>query len=105
MKVVTEKVYKMLLDNLHITYTPDESTEKRIRNEAAAGIEYIRKYCNPCADFSPGTRFGQMLCDYVLRAESGAVETFAVDFAEEIIAEKAEYEAKRYAEAMGYVEA
>lgn len=102
MKEVTGKIYKMILDNLHITYTPDESTERRIKNEISAGIAYIKKYCNPCADFSPGTRFGQMLCDYVLRAESGAVETFAVDFAEDITAARAEYEAERYAEAMGY---
>ncbi len=101
---VTDKIYKMIIDNLHITYTPDSSTEKRLKNEIGAGIAYIKKYCSPCADFSPGTRFGQMLCDYVLRAESGALETFAEDFAEEITSERAEYEVEQYAEAMGYAE-
>lgn len=102
MEEVTDKIYEMILDNLHITYNPDESTKRRIKNETSAGIAYIKKYCSPGADFSPGTRFGQMLCDYVLRAEAGAAETFAVDFAEEIIAARAEYEAEQYAEAMGY---
>lgn len=92
----------MILDNLHMTYKPDDSTERRVKNEISAGIAYIKKYCSPSADFSPGTRFGQMLCDYVLRAESGAAETFAADFAEDITAARAEYEAERYAEAMGY---
>lgn len=102
MEEVTDKIYKMILDNLHITYEPDESTVRRLKSEIGAGIAYIKKYCSPGADFSPGTRFGQMLCDYVLRAEAGAAETFAVDFAEEIIAARAEYEAEQYAEAMGY---
>lgn len=104
MEGVTEEVYRMLLDNLHITYTPDSATEQRIRNEAASGIAYIRRYCDPGADFSPGSRFGQMLCDYVLRAESGALETFAGDFAGDITAARIEHEAEVYAEAMGYAE-
>lgn len=102
MEEITGKIYEMVLDNLHNTFTPDESTERRLKNEVSAGIAYLKKYCDPGADFSPGTRFGQLLCDYVLRAESGAAETFAVDFAEEITAARAEYEAERYAEAMGY---
>lgn len=99
---VTEEIYRMILNNLHITYEPDEATEARIRNEAAAGIAYIRKYCNPDAECGPGTRFGQLLCDYVLRAESGALETFSRDFAQEITAAKIEADTDRYAEAMGY---
>lgn len=102
MEKVTDEIYKMILDNLHITYTPDDSTERRLKNEIGAGVAYIRKYCNPRADFSPGTRLGQLLCDYVLRAESGAAETFAVDFAEEITAERTEYEVGQYAEMMDY---
>lgn len=99
---VTDETYQMLVDNLHITYTPDESTAARLRSEAAAGIAYIKKYCDPAADFSPGTRFGQLLCDYVLRAESGALETFARDFAGEITAARIESDVAGYAEAMGY---
>lgn len=99
---VTENIYKMILDNLHITYEPDESTKNRLRNETEAGMEYIRKYCSPAADFSPGKQYGQMLCDYVLRAEAGALETFAQDFAEDITAAGIETEVNGYAEAMGY---
>lgn len=99
---VTDEIYKMLIDNLHITYTPDESTAARLQNEAAAGISYIKKYCDPAADFAPGTKFGQLLCDYVLRAESGALETFARDFAGEITAARIESDVAGYAEAMGY---
>lgn len=99
---VTESIYKMILDNLHITYEPDDSTKNRLENEIAAGMAYIRNYCSPDADFSPGTRFGQMLCDYVLRAEAGALETFAQDFAEDITAAGIETEVEGYAEAMGY---
>lgn len=105
MAVVSKKIYKMILDSLHITYTPDESTEKRIQNEAESGISYIHKYCDPDAVCSPGTRYGQLLCEYVLRAEAGALETFSQDFAEEITASSIECEAVKYAEAMGYVEA
>ena len=99
---VTDEIYKMLIDNLHISYEPDESTASRLRNEAAAGIAYIKKYCDPDADCSPGTKFGQLLCDYVLRAESGALETFARDFAGEITAARIESDVAGYAEAMGY---
>lgn len=102
---VSEEIYQMILDNLHITYTPDNSTVNRIRNEIAAGIIYIQRYCDPDADCGPGTRYGQLLYEYVLRAEAGASETFAQDFAEEITASNIEYETEKYAEAMGYVEA
>ncbi len=102
MKTVQDEVYKMIFDNLHITYKVDESTENRLKNEISSGIAYIKKYCNPRADFSPGTQFGQMLCEYVLRAESGELETFADDFSEEITAASIEHEADDYAEAMGY---
>lgn len=99
---VTDEIYQMILNNLHITYTPDESTVKRLKNETAAGIAYIRKYCSPDADCSPGTEYGQMLCDYVLRAESGALETFAGDFASDITAGRIKTDVDEYAEAMGY---
>ncbi|MCI8710402.1 MAG: hypothetical protein HFG99_11430 [Dorea sp.] len=102
MEPVRDEVYKMVLDNLHVTHEVDESTERRIKNEISSGISYIKKYCNPRADFAPGTQFGGMLCEYVLRAESGAAETFYGDFSEEITATRMEHETQEYAEAMGY---
>lgn len=102
MEPVKDEIYKMILNNLHITYEIDEATEKRLKNEISSGIAYIKKYCDPRTDCSPGTQFGQLLCEYVLRAESGALETFARDFAEEITALNVEYETSKYAEAMGY---
>lgn len=101
---VSEEIYKMLLDCLHITYTPDQATENRLYHEAAAGIAYIRMYCDPDATCEKDTLSGQLLCDYVLRAEAGDAQSFAKDFAQEITAAKAEYDARKYAEAMGYVQ-
>lgn len=102
MAAIQDDVYQMILNNLHITYTPDESTVKRLENEIASGIAYIHKYCSPDADCSPGTVYGQLLCEYVLRAEAGALDTFQQDFAEEITALGIESQVSGYAEAMGY---
>lgn len=102
--LVTASIIQMIKDNLHITYDTDESTERRLRNEAGSGIQYIRKYCDPAATCEPGTRYAAMLCEYVLRAESGALDSFQADYATEITAARAELDADRYAEAMGYTE-
>ena len=102
--LVTASIIQMIKDNLHITYDTDESTERRLRNEADSGIQYIRKYCDPTAACEPGTRYAAMLCEYVLRAESGALDSFQADYATEITAARAELDADRYAEAMGYTE-
>ncbi len=102
--LATATIIQMVKDNLHITYDTDESTERRLRNEAESGIQYIRKYCDPAATCEPGTRFAAMLCEYVLRAESGALESFQADYATEITAARAELDADRYAAAMGYAE-
>ena len=59
-----------------------------------SGIAFIRKYCDKNADCSPGTDFGQMLCEYVLRAESGDLETFKKDYSEEIVGAKIEADVK-----------
>lgn len=99
-----DNILQMVKDNLHITYTPDASTEKRLKNEIGAGIEYIRKYCDPAADCSPGTESGALLCEYVLRAEAGAADTFGEDFAVEITGAKIQTDVDAYAEAMGYAE-
>lgn len=102
--LATATIIQMVKDNLHITYDTDESTERRLRNEAESGVKYIRKYCDPAATCEPGTRFAAMLCEYVLRAESGALESFQADYATEITAARAELDADRYAAAMGYAE-
>lgn len=102
MQNVADDVYQMILDNLHITYNPDNSTERRLENEISAGIAYIKKYCDPSADCRPGTASGQLLCEYVLRAESGDLETFKNDFADEITGVKIAHDTDQYAEAMGY---
>lgn len=102
---VTETVYKMLIRALHVTYTPDADTEARIRTEGAAGKELINRYADPEADCEPGTRCGQLLCDYVMRAEAGAAETFLVDFAQDIVEIKANYDVRSFAGAKGYGEA
>ena len=101
---MTEEIYQMLLDNLHVTYTPDVSTERRIRNEGEAGIAYIRKYGDPASPCGPGTQTGALLCEYVLRAEAGALESFQIDYRMELLQLKAEAEANAYAEAVGYAE-
>jgi len=102
---ITETVYSMLLRALHVTYTPDDDTEQRIRAEGAAGKDVLNRYADPEADCEPGTRCGQLLCDYVMRAEAGATETFLTDFAQDIVEIKAEYDIRRYAAAKGYTEA
>lgn len=102
---ITETVYNMLLRALHVTYTPDEDTEQRIRAEGAAGKELLNRYADPDADCEPGTRCGQLLCDYVMRAEAGAAETFLTDFAQDIVEIKSEYDARIWAAGKGYAEA
>lgn len=102
---ITETVYNMLLRALHVTYTPDEDTEQRIRAEGAAGKDLLNRYADPDADCEPGTRCGQLLCDYVMRAEAGAAETFLVDFAQDVVEIKSEYEARIWAAGKGYTEA
>lgn len=101
---MSDNTYQMILDNLHITVEPDESTKRRLENEIEEGERYIKKYCSPDADFSPGTQAGALLCEYVLRAEAGARATFAQDFAEDILQCRLETETGKYAEAMGYAE-
>ena len=31
MPEISDEIYKMIIDNLHITYTPDESTQRRLK--------------------------------------------------------------------------
>ena len=99
---MTETIYQMIIEFLHMNHTLDEASVRRIRAETAAGIEYIRRYGDPDAACEPGTESGALLCEYVLRAEAGALSTFATDFAAEIIQLKAITDAGAYAGAMGY---
>lgn len=97
-------ILQMITDNLHITYTLDESTEHRLINEVMDGIGYIRKYIDPSASCEPGTEYAALLCEYVLRAESGALETFEKDFAKDIRTGKMITDVDGYARGMGYDE-
>ena len=101
---VDNGIMKMVKDSLHITYEPDESTLSRLESEVSAGIAYIKQYCDPAAGCSPGTYYGELLCEYVLRAEAGALDTFAADFAVDISSSKIRKEVDEYAGAMGYAE-
>ena len=102
MGMISDAVYNMLLRKLHVTYTPDEDTAQRIQNEGSAGLQLIRNLCDPDTDCAPGTRCGELLAEYVMRAEAGAAETFLKDFAQDIIELRTEYDVKTYAEAMDY---
>lgn len=104
MSLATMSILQMVKDNLHITYVTDQSTDRRLENEADSGIRYIRKYCDPAATCEPGTRYAAMLCEYVLRAESGALETFQTDYIHEITAAKTETDTDAFAAAMGYLD-
>jgi len=97
-----EQIIQMVKDSLHMSFTLDESSTRRLNNEIASGIAYIQKYGDPDASFDPGTISGQLLCEYVLRAESGATETFAVDFRSDLLAMRSESEAHQFAESQGY---
>ncbi len=92
----------MLLRKLHVTYTPDESTAQRIHDEGNAGLDLIRKLCDPDTDCEPGTRCGELLAEYVMRAEAGAAETFLKDFAQDIVEIKTETDVRLYAEDLDY---
>lgn len=102
MSTVGNEIVLMVKDSLHMSFTLDESSARRLNNEIASGIAYIKKYGDPDASFEPGTISGQLLCEYVLRAESGAAETFAVDFRNDLLAMRSESEAVLFAESQGY---
>lgn len=101
---MTPEILNMVLQFLHVTYDLDHASSARIQNEIDAGMEYLKRYFNSGATFEPGTLSGQYLCEYVLRAESGALETFSADFAQDIAQGRIKVEVDEYAEAKGYVE-
>ena len=102
---VSQTIYDMILHELHITFTPDESTRARLQHEIADGMAWIREYCDPDANFEPGGKFAALLKEYVLRAESGAVSTFADDFAKDVRSHRIAFDVEGYAEAMEYGDA
>ena len=102
-QTVADVLFQMILDNLHITYTLDDSTKRRLSNEIKDGIAFLKKYCDPDPDYYPGGEFAELLCEYVFRAESGALETFREDFSQEIRSAKIASDVDAFAEAMGYV--
>ena len=102
---VTKTVFDMILHDLHFTFEPDDSTRSRLENVIQDGIAYIRQYIDPDANFEPGGNHAALLKEYVLRAESGAVSTFAADFAREIRAGRVAFDVEGYAEAMQYGDA
>ena len=101
---VPETIYQMILDDLHITFTPDDATARRLKDRIKDGIAYIKANCDPVPDCEPGGKHAALLKDYVLRAESGAVSTFPQDFAGEIRSSRVAFDVEGYAEAMGYAE-
>ena len=99
---VSTTIFNMVCNNLHITYTLDTSTTARLTNEIETGIAYIQRYCDSAATCEPGTLSGQLLCEYVLRAESGALDSFAVDFRKDILEARNFVEVGTYAQEKGY---
>ncbi|MBQ9328938.1 MAG: hypothetical protein IJ225_10480 [Solobacterium sp.] len=95
-----DAILEMVKDSLHMSFDLDDSSARRLNNEIGQGIAYIQRYGDPSASCLPGTVTGQLLCEYVLRAESGAVETFYTDFRNDILSLKAESDARAYAEAV-----
>ena len=102
---INQNIMKMILQGLHVTYSPDPDTKDRIESETLAGMDYIRQYCDPEADFATGTRAARLLVEYVMRAEAGAADSFQQDFAQEIVEMKTDYDVRKYAEVLGYAEA
>lgn len=95
-----QNIYQMILDFLHITQTPDKSSVRRIQNEINSGITFIKTYCDNDATCRPGTESGALLCEYVLRAESGAAATFEADFAQDIVQMQVATDVRKYLEAI-----
>ena len=101
---VDPSILEMVKDSLHMSCTLDDSSARRLNAEIASGIAYIQKYGDPDATCEPGTQSGELLCAYVLRAESGATETFGVDYKDDLLAMKAEDQVAEFAAAMGYLD-
>lgn len=104
MAKVPNEILQMVKDNLHITYELDESSARRLANAITDGMAYVRRYSDPDATFMPGDPGAMLLCEYVLRAESGALESFKQDYAPELLSGQLGSQADDYAEAMGYAE-
>jgi len=97
-----DKILQMVKDNLHITYELDDSSARRLNDEIADGMAYIRRVSDPEASFDHGESGARLLCEYVLRAESGALESFKRDYAPELLSGQIGSSVDAYAEAMDY---
>ncbi len=105
MDEISQELYQMILDDLHITFTPDVPTEHRLKQKILDGIAYLRENCDPNPDCAPGGKHAALLKEFVLRADSGAGSTFAGDFAKEIRQHRVAFDVDGYAEAMQYGDA
>lgn len=97
-----QEIYLMVLDYLHVTYTPDPSTVSRLHQEIRDGLAYIQRYVDPEASCLPGSAYAGLLCEYVMRAEAGALDTFSTDFSKEIHGGAVYTSVEKYVEVMGY---
>lgn len=104
MEEIKQSIYEMILDDLHITFTPDPATERRLKEKIRDGIAYLKANCDPDPDCEPGGRHAALLKEFVLRADSGAASTFGVDFAKEIRQHRVAFDVDGYAEAMNYAD-
>jgi len=99
---VPENVFNMVKRFLQINHQLSESDRQELEDKIASGMAYLHEIADPDATFSPGTVSGQLLCEYVLRAESGATDTFGTDFGADLIQQNASYRTAQYAAAKGY---
>ena len=105
MDEISQTIYQMILDDLHITFTPDPATERRLKEKIRDGLAYLKENCAPNPDCEPGGRHAALLKEFVLRADSGAASTFGADFAKEIRQHRVAFDVDGYAEAMQYGDA
>ena len=102
---VSENIFAMVKRFLQISHQLSESDRQELEDKIASGMDYLHEVADPDATFAPGTFSGQLLCEYVLRTESGATDTFGTDFGRDLIQQNMSYRTAKYAEAKGYSDA
>ena len=83
-------------------YEADEDTTSRLTTEIGASIDYLRTYADPTTDFEQGSRMRELLCERVMRAEAGEVESFDKDFKDDVRSISINLQTAEYAAEMGY---